>query len=182
MNEELINKTKEKYNNFFGIEINEINLTVVNSREEIDKLKGFETKSRFVGWIGKHDNLFVLSEDKLESESNHKKEEYEKILKHEIAHLYIHKLTKCRVPVWLHEGLAMYLAGQVNPNITKEESMKALEFFNDNSKEVYLYAGAYVYFLIKEHGKDKIIDLLKKIPSEISKEDFQDIYSDAYNS
>ncbi|MEW6366494.1 MAG: peptidase MA family metallohydrolase [Acidobacteriota bacterium] len=36
----------------------------------------------------------------------------ERIVRHELAHSFIHSLTKRNIPIWLNEGLAMHLSGE----------------------------------------------------------------------
>ncbi|UCH50596.1 MAG: peptidase MA domain-containing protein [Chloroflexota bacterium] len=98
---------------------------------------------------------------------------------HELGHTVIHQMTfspygAIVLPTWLDEGLAMYAEGKPDPyleswlkkaiNQQKLISVRSLSSpFSAKSEEAYIsYAESQslVEFLIQNHGKDKMLNLL----------------------
>jgi hypothetical protein len=97
---------------------------------------------------------------------------------HELTHLVIHQMTLNPyndLPTWLDEGLAMHSEGPLNPQFTSalnrainNDSLISVQSlsspFSAFAEESYLsYAQSYslVEFLIREYGKDKMLELLR---------------------
>jgi len=99
-------------------------------------------------------------------------------ISHELTHLVIHQMTLNPygdLPTWLDEGLAMHSEGPLSPQFTSSLnraidnnsliSVQSLSSpFSAFAEESYLsYAQSYslVEFLIREYGKDKMLELLR---------------------
>jgi len=99
-------------------------------------------------------------------------------ISHELTHLVIHQMTLNPygdLPTWLDEGLAMHSEGPLNPQFTSSlnraidnDSLISVQSlsspFSAFAEESYLsYAQSYslVEFLIREYGKDKMLELLR---------------------
>ena len=99
-------------------------------------------------------------------------------ISHELTHLVIHQMTLnpySDLPTWLDEGLAMHSEGPLNPQFTSslnraidEDNLISVQSlsspFSAFTAESYLsYAQSYslVEFLIREYGKDKMLELLR---------------------
>ena len=173
-----INEVKKEFNDFFKFDPGLIEVVEVNGREEIDRLKGYKTPDWLVGWVSEN-KVYVLSKESFEKDSSHKIEEFEIIIKHEIGHIYINKIVKSKKPIWVHEGVAGYLAKQMR-NISYEDSFNAIDFFDKKGLEVYIYSSKFIEFLIDKFGKNKLLEFMKMIHKDIDEKEFQDNFKDIY--
>ena len=101
-----INRYIESLIKTFNIKI-EPRITICNSREEFNKYLCEETPEWKIGCTEGRE-VIILSKEIIENE---RKNNFLKILKHEIAHIFIHK-SFGKGPRWFDEGLASLLAGQ----------------------------------------------------------------------
>lgn len=116
---------------------NRPNLILIPDRKTINALKGKETENWVVGWTEKT-NIYLLSNENYEKESNHKysDEEYRALIKHELTHCFSDIITGSnKKPVWLLEGISIFLSGQnkfkfkTKPNL-KAAILRPFEFKN----------------------------------------------------
>lgn len=99
-------------------------------------------------------------------------------LKHELVHSFVHEKTHGRAPVWLHEGLAMWLGGRragtrANMVIGAYERQVSLplavmeESFIRMSSSVAAYAYSWslavVEYIIEKHGMADMIRILDRL-------------------
>ena len=162
---------------------NRPNLILVPDRKTINSLKGKETEEWVVGWTNGN-TVYMLSDKNYETESNHKysDEEYFALLKHELAHCFSHIISGfCQKPIWLLEGLSIYLSGQLKLRPKPEKYFKFIEFYEKGGKGVYSESGFAAEFLVQKYGKEKILQLLKKAKESNSKKDFTDLFKSIYD-
>ena len=76
----------------------------------MDALANRKTENFVVGFASQG-NVFIFPKKLFPKFSPHPESHFDEVLKHEIAHLYIHKAFG-RGPAWFDEGLACVLAGQ----------------------------------------------------------------------
>jgi hypothetical protein len=92
----------------------------------------------------------------------------ETVLVHEVAHILIYRASRGHsVPRWFHEGLALYAArgwgledrsrllwgtlrGRDSALVTLEERFQG---GRDSASRAYAFAGAFVRYLVEEHGR-----------------------------
>jgi hypothetical protein len=163
-----------------GWKYNRPNVFLVPDRKTIDALNGEKTPDWFVGWA-KGTAIYLLSKENLKKESSHKysDEEYSRFLKHELAHCFTHVISNfSQKPVWLNEGISIYLSGQLKFKNKPEKLNKFLDLNNFKEKGTYSESGFAVEFLVKKYGKEKLLELLKK--STNSKEDFAKLFESIY--
>lgn len=158
-------KTKSKYNVYLISSADHFNHFFPNSN--YDMLNGIaNTKNR---------TMFV----KTPSILNMGILEYEKVLAHELCHLMISDITDNRAPRWLHEGLAMHIEpiwyrdnfeSLVLPKAYLSKQImdfSALTYSFPPTKELiqiaYVQSRDFVVFLIKNHGKENLINLLNNL-------------------
>ncbi len=108
-------------------ELGEIDKSLISSKEELEALFGISTGKIFVSVIDKKElslfrkkdwvvgfadpekkSIFVLEQ----SLSGVNREEWLKLIIHEMVHLFYVKRFGTNKPAWFFEGLACYLAGQ----------------------------------------------------------------------
>lgn len=149
------------------------NAKILNTREEIDQLRGMKTE-RWVKGFTHGTDVCVLSFDKMETVSDKKltEGEYKNLVKHELCHLYYAMLTNNkRVPVWLIEGLAVFLSGQLESRTRPEKFAVFLDYFSNGGAGVYRETGFVVELLINKFGKDKIVQFVKEMKEVNSEEE-----------
>ncbi|MBR9706235.1 hypothetical protein GOV14_04320 [Candidatus Pacearchaeota archaeon] len=183
--DEAYEKSMKELDSFFklGWKYNRPNLVLVPDRKTINSLKGKETPEWVVGWT-QGNTVYLLSDKNYETQSNHKysDDEYFALLKHELAHCFSHIISKfSQKPIWLLEGLSIYLSGQLKLRTKPGKYSKFLEFYENGGKGVYSESGFAVEFLVKKYGKEKVIQLLKKAKESKSKEDFADLFKSIYD-
>ena len=87
-------------------------------------------------------------------------------------------IAKGGAPVWLNEGLAIFLANQKKIS-SLEKSAKTITFFRNSGKEVY-DSGLLVRRLIKVYGKKRLLALLNNLHYGISEKKFNAIFKKIY--
>lgn len=183
--EHFYKNSMNKLDSFFelGWKHNRPNLVLIPNRETINNLKGTETEEWLVGWVNEN-TVYMLSDKNFETESNHNysDEEYFSLLKHELAHCFSNIYSEfCKKPIWLLEGISIFLSDQIKCQKKPEKFSKFLEFYEHGGKDVYSEAGFVVEFLVKKHGKEKLLQLLKKAKESNSKEGFANLFKSIYN-
>ena len=155
---------------------------IMKDRKTIDVLKGESTERWMVGHA-EGNKVFILDRNNLESESDHKysQEKYYSLLKHEISHCFYRILSGGNMkPVWLCEGVAIFTSGQNNEKRPVECFKEFLGFYENGGKGVYAESGFAVYLLVKEFGKQKLLDLIKGLKSVASQKDFTELFIRIY--
>lgn len=156
---QLIEEMTEELKTLFGIDAIAPVVHIVGSRAEMDKVKGHKTESWVVGTV-KNDEIYLLDKERFESESDHPKSDFEKVLKHEIVHLYVRAVAGTKEPYWLNEGLACYLAGQVKSKPSSENIGLLREYYDRFDKSIYQVGYFWVNYLVDRFGIEKLIDFL----------------------
>lgn len=167
----IIQKNYPSLKAFFGFEIAPIKIHLLYSRAEIDKYWGSKTPIWMSGFIKGKNKIYVLSLLVCRKVSCHLEGTINKIVVHELVHLFIKKINKSPFG-WLSEGLALFLAKQIKGKSIKREDWKFLAKagFITNSKLAWTkvasrsgYQASYllVSFLLKQYGKNKLMKLLK---------------------
>lgn len=164
------------------------------SRTSYEKqLEKHNTQNWEVGNTSENNEIDIFHPDVFEDESSHKREDFLKILKHEITHIYIKKLANSKaVPMWLNEGLAMYLAGQVKQYRNKTGLYIETEYASKLSSpsgwnkyadhDAYRFACLFVNFLVTKYGLEPIIRLIKSIPQNYYRSSFEKIFNEIFKT
>jgi len=183
-----INLAYKLVNCFFDQKIPEIDINIINSRNEFDILNGRKTYKWEVGYTflkNNKVNIVIFNPESFEKYTTHKKDEFESILIHELTHAYTGYVLKFFYPKWLHEGLVGYLAEQYkNSNIKSEDVIElskihSLEDWSKTNK--YSESFLFTKFLFDEFGKEKMINFMKNLGWKISPEDFVDSFKKYFN-
>ncbi|MBI4398363.1 MAG: hypothetical protein HY586_04495 [Candidatus Omnitrophica bacterium] len=103
----------------------------------------------------------------------------ERLLRHELAHVFVHEIGGVATPLWLHEGVAQYEESKLSPIYIgdflnafekgKIYSMKQLEggekLLSSDGAVFLFYQQSYlmVTYLVQKYGLYKIKELLKSI-------------------
>lgn len=176
--EKAMARSKKELDSFFKVDLPTPPVFFLNSRKEIDSLKGRKTESWLVGWTN-YGSIFILHPDVYTKESSHKnRDDFWKILKHELCHLYFSHFVKNGRPLWLNEGLACYLSGQENP--LPEDIFYIFRYFGCLDKDIYKVGYFWVNLLIEKFGSDKLLKLIKGLKSPIDEKSFAAVFYKVY--
>lgn len=170
---------------FFEIDWDENlpHIVIVSDRNTINALNRTNTPDWMIAWAEEDGNICLLDRNVFEQESSHKysDEYYLALIKHELAHSFVHILVNNRwVPEWLNEGIAIYASGQTLLKSKPDKYSSFIEYFDSSDSGVYREAGFVVEFLAKEYGKDKLFKLLKEGSGEKNKKKFADVFNSIY--
>ncbi|MFH1376065.1 MAG: hypothetical protein ABIH25_00345 [Candidatus Woesearchaeota archaeon] len=178
---EFLDTSLEELKEFYKLgEFQTPNLFILKDRKTIDQLKGKKTEDWLVGWsVPELNSIFVLEKSKFGTESKkvYSDNMYNKLLKHELVHIIYHKISKNRKPVWLSEGIAIYLSGQYLKKTRPEKFKNFLNFYNEGGSEVYEESGFAVELLINKFGKEKLLTLIKSLNGIESDKEFLKKYT-----
>lgn len=176
--EEFYFKTTRELEKFFEFKIGDRKILLIDSRKDLNKIMREKTPRWNTG-LYSHDVIFILKPEKIETESNHKKEDFWSTLKHEMTHMYYSALTKTSKPRWLNEGLAVYLAKQ--RRISKPmDAISVIKKFDSFEGGDYSLSGKIVELLLKRFGKIKFLKLVKRIPMNLTKKKFNLLFKKIY--
>lgn len=173
-------KAMKELNEFFGMRWTKYIpvLIIVNNRKLFDKILRKKTE----GWHGAtstREAIYILKYGKIQN--IHSKEDYYAIIKHELCHQFYDILSKRNFkPIWLDEGLAIYLSGQLLEKKIPIKFGNFLKFYSKFGKEVYQESGFAVELLIKKFGKKKILQLIKSIGRIKTEEEFKRNFKKIY--
>jgi len=110
-----IARAYETNQQFFGTDVARIGYHFLYSRDEMNIAYGQKTPDWLVGFLNTRDgNVYIFSPSVFDEASNHRhpKESFDPTLTHETTHNFINELFGFEYPVWLNEGIPMYVAGQ----------------------------------------------------------------------
>lgn len=154
------------------------------NRETMDKLRGERTEDWFIAWAKNEREIYLLSPENFELESCHKfsKESYASTIKHELAHCFTRVVSKGGyMPCWLSEGISIYLAGQSRYPKHPKKLTTFLDYFDKFDKDIYQESGLALESLVKNHGKENLLNLLKKVDEVNSRETFEKLFESIYD-
>ena len=170
--------------NFFGKDVQEIVISFLYSRKEMDQVVGKITPSWLVG--NTHGNLInIFSPNVFESVSSHRRSNFMPVLTHEIAHVFtsaIYGKYNNQYPLWFREGIAGLVAGQYQKYDLKQirkSEFKEISSSNDwNQNPNYPQAFLFTKYLYDQYGKEAFLELLTKATEAKSLADFPQIFTE----
>lgn len=166
--ERLVSSNLEKLNKFYKIKNPRINLELIYSRKEFNDKIGRQTPKWMVG-VALKNKIYLFSPLVIEKISSHKKSELDKIITHELCHIFNNKINK-EILSWVDEGTALFLANQkkikdfkkldwcffINNFLTKNIGFQF--FVKHNGYKISYLA---VKTIIEKRGINKLLDLIK---------------------
>jgi hypothetical protein len=136
----LVGDFKKDLEKFFDVTISDISICICNP-EEFKPFKFADYVMAYTITIPNLQIVFILDE----KYTNYSHEEWLKVVKHELVHLFFSSKFKSGNPRWLNEGLACYLSGQEKPltDVTFDDLIK----YNNSTDEKIYSVG---YTLVKK--------------------------------
>lgn len=159
-------------------------LILVDSHKQFEQIISKPIPNWLTGY-NVYNLVFVLHPDKWQTESNHQysPDKFKATLKHEICHIYFKKITGSSQPIWLNEGLALYLSGQLKFRKDPGKLDNFLQFSTDNTignQTVYDQSGFAVQTLHQKYGKQNLLKLIKSIKTLKSPSKFSTLFQKIY--
>ena len=188
MAEKNLSAVNSRVRYFFGLnwQHDQPRVFIVKNRQEIDKIWGKKTPRYLVAWGGRWPGVYILDRNNFEKESDNTYtiERYQALLKHELTHCFTDILTDgYRKPVWLNEGISIYLSGQLKWYKKPKQFKYFLKSFDKQKDGVYQEAGWIVKTLVEKHGKEKLFNLLRQIKNiQPDEKEFNHIFKKIYGS
>lgn len=154
---------------FYKIKISNLIVELVYSRSEFEEKISYKSTPSWLVAISKKNKVFLMSPSIMEKESCHKKREINKIVTHELCHVFNKKINKNTL-MWVDEGMAQFLAGQKRVRVPDEKDLEIFyrNFFVKNVRlmEFSKNKGYEIsYWIIKTLSKvlkrDGLIELIK---------------------
>ncbi|MEI6305036.1 MAG: hypothetical protein WCP09_03435 [Candidatus Taylorbacteria bacterium] len=167
-------------------------VTLCSTRKEYEKKLGRKTLDWEVGNTNVN-NIHILHPESFEKYSTHKKDEFQSILKHELAHIFIGQLSEGKtIPMWLDEGLANCLAGQMGKYFNSGSIYAETNFLEKlstnygwdqySSYNGYGYSCLFVDYLIRKFSIDQVLELIGKSKKIFSIKFFESIFIEVFKS
>lgn len=177
-------KGMEGLNSFWGInwQTGLPNIYICDSRIDFDLARGGKSRLDTVAFTRGKD-VILLSYEKIPDESSLSlnEEQYAALIGHELCHLFVNIVNGGKkLPLWLNEGLSIYLSGQTEEGVGIWRRPKSFSSFIEsdieNKKGAYEEGGFVVELLVKKFGKEKMIELVRKAGNGELNSIFEEVY------
>lgn len=185
----MYSKAIKDLNEFFEINwlYNTPPLILVKTRKDINNLVGYKTPNWWVGWADDERKIYLLDKENLEKESCHKysEKDFRQRIKHELGHQFFSLISKSKFSVnqfiWLNEGLAIFVSGQLREKEIPKKFEKFLSQYSKWDGKSYGEAGYAIKLLVEKFGKEKLIGLIKSLKKIKSQKDFNLLFKKIYD-
>lgn len=188
-NQQSYEKAMRKLNNFFGMNWiqNGPKIFLMVNRRTIKDLREGKVAGWASGWVDHKTSSVYLAAKKRRRHG--KTDYYLSGLLHEIAHLFFLKLAKVENPrpVWLWEGVSLYLDGHTKQNEPPKRFEDFLKYYDrhklpgrEQEAGVYRESGFAVELLVKNFGKKKLLGLIKSLAKTKTKVTFAKKFKEFY--
>lgn len=180
---------KEFYS-FFGINLTankEPDICILKNRKEINLLRRYKSERWENAFIiyDKGNIIYILDNKYMEKESSHKKlsnDEYSALIKHELCHLFYFVISgNYYKPLWLGDGLAVYLSGQLKFYKSVKFFSSFIESYDKYNSATYNEGGFAIKLLVEKFGKKKLLKLVSRSKEANNKQKFAKLFKEIYN-
>ena len=186
---EFKNLITEKFNflvKFFDFEPGDIFIEIL-PLEDFDRFYEFERGNKpelFVVGSALNNGRIIILDKKDFQKKEHKEEEFERVIIHELAHMFIRRiLWPNQMYSWIEEGICEYLSFGDYPLKVKEyiifEELNTIEKWRKHN--AYQQSALFFNFLINKFGKEKIPDFIKMIKEKSEEESFKEVFGEELN-
>ncbi len=178
---DLINEKFNYLREIFDFEPGEIFIKILTLEEfEKNYYKEYnsEPKPFVVGHASKNGRIFILKKEDF-PKKNHKQEEFERVILHEIAHMFIRRILwpKKTYP-WIEEGICEFLSFGDYPLKIKEiiDFNEIQDIKGWRKHHAYQQTREFFKRLSERFGNKKIAEFVKKIKQKSEKESFKEVF------
>lgn len=170
--ETTLKKTYGEAKEFFGISIPSVKLFLVN---RIVKIKDIKQDWNEAGFF--HDNNVIVVDRELLPKIGYQKNEFDGIVMHELSHIFLKKLIKRNIPIWIEEGLCSYLSfPAIKPEkISELCQLNTLEDWNKQDTP-FTYCAYFFHMLQKWYGRDQIRRFITALKKQDVEKSFQGVF------
>lgn len=128
--------------------------------------------------------VIVLDKKDFSKKKGHNEKEFERVILHELAHMFIRRILwpKQTYP-WVEEGICEYLSfGGYPLKVKKYINFKEISTIENWRKyHAYQQSAFFFKFLTKKFGKKKIADFIKKLKDKSEEESFKEVFGKKLN-
>jgi len=165
-----------------------IKIKPIYSRSDFSREWGGTTRKWQCAFTSDKKVIVIFAPSVFGKLTNHKPSEYLQILIHEMNHIFYMDFVGATTPVWLLEGLAMYVSGQGKRYKGKSNgkylrysfTKKDLKESDEDARQYYRNSYLFTSILLKQKGKNTIIDFLKKYRKHRTKENYKALYKELF--
>lgn len=165
---------------FFSIQPPKFEIQIADSRAEFNRLVEKQSTPRWLVGMslwGDLSKIVLLHPNVVANEGVHRGEDMERVLIHELVHLFFKQIYPLSEPFWLKEGIAVFLSDQhliakFNLDFFKQKiDFPSLLSSQSQWEEAigfgpYGISGKFVEFLINEFGRDKFNLFINNLPKD----------------
>lgn len=167
--EETLESNYDRIANDLNVTLDEkINVNIYPNINEFHKATGYIDAEDWLVGFARDGEIFMVSP--LNPGSVHNYDSLMNVIVHEYTHILVGNINP-NTDIYLNEGIAVVEANQIDSNtkyylkeIATLNKLPKIDEMKNNYSELeqpYLISGAFVDFIIKNNGYDKVIDLIK---------------------
>ncbi|MBU3907462.1 MAG: hypothetical protein KKA64_04405 [Nanoarchaeota archaeon] len=179
---------KDKFNfliNFFDFEPGDLFIEILPLQdfENYCKLENCNLSDFGVGSAISNGRVLVLDQKDF-PKKDHKEEEFERVILHELCHMFIRRIINPKQTYpWIEEGICEYISfGDYSLKIKEIVTFSEIKTI-DNWRKHYAYQQSKEFFkrLSEKFGNNKIVDFVKKIKEKSEEESFKEVFGKELN-
>jgi hypothetical protein len=177
---EFVTQCQQKFDHFFGIHYKKnVDIYLARSSEEYEEFSQPTVPEWSSGVAYTQSRIIILKPG-----SYYDPVRYRETLYHEIAHMYIMEVSSNgRLPVWLNEGLSMYLSEKslswqesiaignaisTNNLVDLEAIDNVLRFYQAKAEIAYIQSFLAIQFLVSKIGEKAVVTMVKDFSSDMT--------------
>lgn len=169
---------------FFDRDVGGIKVNFFYTREELDQARGCKSPDWVVGFTDGGKNVGIFSPKVFSEVSPHPSLDFPYVLTHEIAHVFTSEVFKLKLPQWLREGLAGYVAKQYQTRSISKDKLCSFDLMNKDWRNNGNYPQAYLFtkYLVDQFGKEVFMAFLSSLEETSTPEDFAGKFKDSFKT
>jgi len=183
------NLIKNKFNHlvgFFNFDPGEIKVEILPLKdfEKTYELENKKKSESFVVGSALDKGRIIVLDKKDFPKKHHKENEFEKVILHELSHMFIRRiLWPKQTYVWIEEGVCQYLSFEDHPMKDKKivdlKEIRTIEGWRKH--HAYQQSGEFFKRLSDKFGNKKIAEFIKKIKGKSEEESFKEVFEKELN-
>ena len=181
LNKEIIQKQFNYLVDFFDFEPGDVFIEILPLKEfdEFYSFKYGNPEPWIVGCALNDGVIIILDKQDFTKKQDHKEDEFERVILHELAHIFIRRiLWPKQTYVWIEEGVCEFLSFKNYPL----KNFKYVDFKKIKSPEgwgkynPYVQSRIFFNYLSKQYGKKSIVAFIKRLKGKSEEESFKEVF------